>query len=109
MTGAYPSAARGGGTPAALLLSLSRVLASGGKWDAVSERKSECTQQTGAQTTETVDAWARAMENLRVSTTGTGVRLCSSTGHAENQTEQCNLLLKVYTMLSTELSAASVR
>lgn len=56
MTGAYPSAARGGGTPAALLLSPPRVLASGGKWDAVSERKSECTQQTGAQTTETVDA-----------------------------------------------------
>lgn len=53
--------------------------------------------------------WARAMENLRVSTMGTGVRLCSSTVHAENQTEQCNLLLKVYTMLSTELSAASVR
>ena len=53
--------------------------------------------------------WARAMENLRVSTTGTAVRLCYSTVHVENQTEQCNLLLNVYTMLSTELSAASVR
>ena len=53
--------------------------------------------------------WARAMENLMVSTTGTGVQLCYSTVHEENQTEQCNLLLNVYTMLSAVLGAARVR
>lgn len=53
--------------------------------------------------------WARAMENLMVSTMGTGVQLCNSTVHEENQTAQCNLLLNVYTVLITVLSAASVR
>ncbi|CAN0328259.1 unnamed protein product [Rangifer tarandus platyrhynchus] len=53
--------------------------------------------------------WAQAMENLMVSTMGTGVQLCYSTVHEENQTAQFNLLLNVYTMLITVLSAASVR